>query len=95
MRVNKQKLVQAIIDSKDSPKVSKTVVALIVDLFIEEIKVQFKKGNSIEIRGFGTLYPYFKKARTYNIPRLKETREVKGRMTLKFKPSRQILIYEE
>lgn len=96
MRINKEKLVQEITNSKSfPPKISKALVAVIVGLFIEEIKSQFKSGNSIEIRGFGTLYPYFKKARSYNIPRLKETREVKGRTTLKFRPSRQILIYEE
>jgi nucleoid DNA-binding protein len=85
--------VQAILDS--NPEVRRASVALYVDLVLNEIVQQFKKGNIIEIRGFGTFYPYFKKARTYKIPKIEGTREIKGRTTLKFKPSHQILIYEK
>ena len=92
-RINKQKLVQAILDSNTGLR--RTSVALYVDLILKEIIQQFKKGVTIEIRGFGTFYPYFKKARTYKIPKIDGVREIKGRITLKFKPSHRILIREK
>ena len=70
-------------------------VELLLNSVIDEIIEQFHKGQTIEIKGFGTFYPYFKQARSYMTPRLKEKREMKGRTTLKFKPSRSILVYEE
>jgi Bacterial nucleoid DNA-binding protein len=95
MHINKQKIVQGIYNSgKVLPKLSKVTVALVVDLFLEEIKSQFKKGNIIEIRGFGTLYPHFKKGRKYCVPGLEKAQETVGRTTLKFRPSHQILVYE-
>jgi nucleoid DNA-binding protein len=94
IRVNKKRLVQAILDS-NTPGLRRTSVALYTDLIIKEIVHQFKKGNIIEIRGFGTFYPYFKKARTYKIPKLEGTREIRGRTTLKFRPSHQILMYDK
>ena len=92
-RINKQKLVQAILDSNTGLR--RATVSLYVDLILKEIIQQFRKGTIIEIRGFGTFYPYFKKARTYKIPKIDGIREIKGRTTLKFKPSHQILMYEK
>jgi nucleoid DNA-binding protein len=92
-RINKQKLVQTILDSNTGLR--RASVALYLDLILKEIIQQFRKGNTIEIRGFGTFYPYFKKARTYKIPKIEGIRKVLGRTTLKYKPSRQILIYEK
>jgi nucleoid DNA-binding protein len=93
IRINKKKFVQAILESNAGLR--KATVSLYVDLVLKEIVQQFKKGTIIEIRGFGTFYPYFKKARTYKIPKIEGTREIKGRTTLKFKPSHQILMYEK
>jgi len=93
IRINKKKFVQAILESNTGLR--RATVSLYVDLVLKEIVQQFKKGNTIEIRGFGTFYPYFKKARSYKIPKIEGTREIKGRTTLKFKPSHQILTYEK
>jgi nucleoid DNA-binding protein len=73
---------------------SQDTLVTVMDAFLDEIKAQFYNGNMIELRGFGTFYPVHKKARSYTITRLKEKVHTKGRMTLRFKPSRQILIYE-
>ena len=74
---------------------SQTVTHEILTTLIDELIQQFHAGNPIELRGFGTFYPYFKGARKYVIPRSKEERVIKGRTTLKFKPSRQILLYKD
>ena len=58
-RINKQKLVQAILDSNTGLR--RATVSLYVDLILKEIIQQFRKGTIIEIRGFGTFYPYLKK----------------------------------
>lgn len=70
-------------------------VKLVVDNFLDEIVTLFKKGEMIQLRGFGTFFPYHKKQRKYKVARLNEEREMPGRTTLKFRPSRQIIIYED
>lgn len=79
------------VSKKTGVKLKDTLI--IINTFLEEIKEQFQSGNMIEFRGFGTFYPYLKRPREYVIPRLKERRNAKGYLTLKFKPSKQILIY--
>jgi len=91
-RINRQDISRAV--SKKTG-ISQEIVAKAFDEILEEIKTQFHRNNMIELRGFGTFYPYFKKGRTYTIPRLKEERIMKGRWTLKFKPSKRILLYYE
>ena len=90
-RINKRELAKAV---SIKTGLSQEDVLKFIDSFLDEIKTQFYNGNMIELRGFGTFYPVYKKARSYTITRLKEKVHTKGRMTLRFKPSRQILIYE-
>jgi len=66
---------------------------LVIDTLLSEIIKQFQAGNTIELREFGTLYPFFKKGRTYVVPRTKEEHSTPGYITLKFKPSKKIRIY--
>ena len=89
--VNKKSL---IIFIAQKTKLSRADIAIVLDSFMSEIIDQFHKGKMIELRGFGTFYPYYKKPRSYIVPRQMDIAEMKGRTTLKFKPSRQILIYE-
>ena len=90
--INKKDLVKILSDKTDIPQ---TKILSILDTMIDEIKIQFQQGNIIKLRNFGTFYPYYKKSRTYIMPRLLKEREMKSRTTLKFKPSREILIYDE
>jgi DNA-binding protein HU-beta len=76
-------------------KITRADVAIVLDHFLGEMIIQFNRGKMIELRGFGTFSPYYKKPRSYIIPRLADKAEMKGRTTLKFKPSRQIIQYEE
>lgn len=91
--LNKKEI--ATIIARKTAKLNRFDVLYIIDFFMSEIVQQFRDGNSIELRGFGTFYPYYKKPRSYRIPKSKDQMETKGRLTLKFKPSRQILLYEE
>lgn len=88
-RINKKELTQAV-SKKTGIKQADT--AVVIDGLLEEIIKQFQANNMIELRGFGTFYPYFRKTRTYTIPRLKEKRDIKGRLTIRFKPSKQIQV---
>jgi nucleoid DNA-binding protein len=90
-RINRMGLIRAVASKTN---LSQEKVSDVVDQLLDEIKGHFHQRNMIELRGFGTFYPHFKKARTYKISRLKEEVSTKGRLTLKFKPSRSILLYE-
>lgn len=71
----------------------KADTALMVDALIDIIVEQYQAGNTIEIRGLGTFYPFFKKERTYTVPRIKKEHGTPSYTTLKFKPSKKIRIY--
>ena len=74
--------------------VTQSDVKKIIDLFLSDIKEKFEKGEMVQLRGFGTFYSYYKTSRSFTTARTKEKRVMKGRRTLKFKPSQQILLYE-
>jgi nucleoid DNA-binding protein len=65
-----------------------------VQSLVAAITDRFHRKQCIELRGFGTFYPYHKGARPYKVPRMLEERRMPGRTTLKFKPSRSILLYD-
>ena len=90
-RVNRLSIVQAVSNKTRLPPAE---VAEIIDGFMTEIINQYHKKRRVELRGFGTFYPYFKKGRTYTIPS-KEKKTVGGRLTLKFKPAKGIPLYEK
>jgi len=74
---------------------SQEILLSVIDALLQEIKIQFYKGNMVELRGFGSFYPVYKKGRSYTISRLKDKVETKGKLTLRFKPSKQITVYEK
>lgn len=90
-RIGKREMIMSISEKTD---VTQENVKFIVNCFIEEIKKQFREDKMIELRGFGTFYPYHKEPRSYKVPISGEKREMEGRTTLKFKPSHKILIYD-
>lgn len=73
--------------------VSLSVTGAVFDAILEEIRTQYRKGNRIEIRGFGTFYPKTSADREYNIPRLNGARIATGRTALKFRQSKQLTIF--
>ena len=69
-------------------------VYAVIDLLCDDIKKHAHEGKMVELRRFGTFYPYHKKERTYKVPRLREERTMRGRTTLKFKPSKHVILFD-
>lgn len=69
-------------------------VKRIIEAFIDEIKLLFKKKFHIELRGFGTFFPYFKKSRKLNIFGTDRVTEMKERWILKFKASPKLFLFK-
>ncbi|HEX9911976.1 MAG TPA: HU family DNA-binding protein [candidate division Zixibacteria bacterium] len=68
---------------------TRTDVAVIVDGFLDAIKLAMKEGNNIEIRGFGTFKIKPRKARKARNPRTGEEVPVPDRKVPVFKPSNE------
>lgn len=68
-------------------------VKTVIDSFLEEIKAQFRRNTRVEIRGFGSFIPYFRKACKYRDPTTGEKKIMESRRTLRFKTSRNLFIF--
>jgi integration host factor subunit beta len=66
---------------------------LAIDVFLHEIRAEYRKGNRVELRGFGTFFPHFRKGRRYRNPATGEVRVLVDTHVLKFKSSTQL--YQE
>jgi len=64
-------------------------VAVVVDAFLDSIKIVLEGGNNIEIRGFGTFKVKQRKARKARNPRTGEEVPVPDRKVPVFKPSNE------
>ena len=91
MSIKKRKIIENI---SQRTGISQTATATIINEFLKEIQTQYRDGNTIELRGFGTFFPFKKKGRTYKVPKLGEMFK-KGKTILKFRSSNQNFIYEE
>ena len=86
-KIVKKNLVSEI--SKDISINQKIVGEIVIALF-DQIKKEYKNGNKIEIREFGTFYPYLRKPRNYQDPRTMKDVEMPEKTMLKFKCSKQL-----
>lgn len=68
---------------------TRTDVAMVVDVFLEAVKKSLENGNNIEIRGFGTFKIKQRKARKARNPRTGEEVPVPDRKVPVFKPSNE------
>jgi len=68
---------------------TRTDVAVVVDAFLDSIKIVLEGGNNIEIRGFGTFKVKQRKARKARNPRTGEEVPVPDRKVPVFKPSNE------
>jgi nucleoid DNA-binding protein len=68
---------------------TRTDVAVVVDAFLDSIKVSLEGGNNIEIRGFGTFKVKQRKARKARNPRTGAEVPVPDRKVPVFKPSNE------
>ena len=69
------------------PGVTKRDYALVIDGFLAAVKEALARGDSIEIRGFGTFKVRHRKARTARNPKTGEPVEVPARAAPIFQPS--------
>jgi nucleoid DNA-binding protein len=74
---------------------TQTDVRVAIDGFIEHVKKQFREGHMVEIRQFGTFFPHRKKPRSYKVPKTGEVRVMPGRITMKFKASKFVYIFDK
>lgn len=68
------------------------IVKDVIDLFLGQIRTEYKKGNRIELREFGIFFPYTRKARLYKTFESKESRKMPTKKMLKFKCSKHLHI---
>jgi nucleoid DNA-binding protein len=61
----------------------------VINSFLDQIREEYRKGNRIELREFGTFYAYNRKPRSYKTE-LKETKKMSAKKILKFKCSRHL-----
>lgn len=72
------------------PGVTKKDCALVVDGFLNAIKLALASGENIEIRGFGTFKVRKRKTRMARNPRTGDPVEVPARLVPVFKPSKHL-----
>jgi integration host factor subunit beta len=72
------------------PGITKKDCALVVDGFLNALKLALANGDNIEIRGFGTFKVRRRKTRTARNPRTGEPVEVPSRSVPVFKPSKHL-----
>jgi len=83
--MNKQALIETISKKHD---LSKAASNEIINTMMEEIKKSVKKGNSVQLIGFGTWKKSKRKARTARNPQTGETIKIKARNVVKFSPGK-------
>jgi len=84
--INKKKLTTEI--ARNLGYHQNLVNEIIGSLFDQIIK-EYKKGNRIEIRGFGTFFPQLRKSKPYKDPNTLKQSTMPTKILLKFKSSKQ------
>ncbi len=72
------------------PGITKKDSAMVVDGFLNAVKLALSKGDNIEIRGFGTFKVRKRKTRMARNPRTGDPVEVPSRSVPVFKPSKHL-----
>lgn len=79
--MNKEALISTIAEKLNS---NKTEVKRFLEGYIETVTDALKKGEAIQLVGFGTLSVYERKARTGQNPRTREKIEIPASKAIKF-----------
>ncbi len=87
--MTKADLVEQVVDAI-GPGITKKDCALVVDGFLNAVKLALADGENIEIRGFGTFKVRKRKTRTARNPRTGDAVEVPSRSVPVFKPSKHL-----
>jgi nucleoid DNA-binding protein len=86
--VTKKELARDMADSDLSIPINQAVATEMIDELINIILNKYRKGRRIELRGFGTFYPYKRSARAISSPVTGVIRKVKACTMLKFRASK-------
>lgn len=87
--MTKADLVEQVADAI-GPGITKKDCALVVDGFLNALKLAMAQGEHVEIRGFGTFKVRKRKSRTARNPRTGEPVTVPSRSVPVFKPSKHL-----
>ncbi len=87
-KVTKNELVDAIYKSTD---MEKKEIAKVIDLFLQNAREALEKGNTIELRGFGTFEPRLRKGRSLaRNPKTGEKLSVESHYVAAFRAGQQL-----
>lgn len=87
-KVTKNELVDAIYKSTD---IEKKEIAKVIDLFLQNAREALEKGNTIELRGFGTFEPRLRKGRSLaRNPKTGEKLSVESHYVAAFRAGQQL-----
>ena len=88
MAIVKSKLLKQL--SENYPNFLKKDLEKFVDIILSEIKSTLKRGERVELRGFGVFYSNIQKARISRNPRTGEKVSTPKKKTIHFKMSKDL-----
>ena len=88
MAVVKSKLLKQL--SKDYPNFLKKDLEKFIDIILNEVKRALKRGDRVELRGFGVFYTNIQKARISRNPKTGEKVNTPEKKTIHFKMSKDL-----
>ncbi len=88
MAIVKSKLLKQL--SKNYPNFLKKDLEKFTDIILNEIKRTLKKGDRVELRGFGVFYTNIQKARISRNPKTGEKVNTPEKKTIHFKMSKDL-----
>ena len=88
MAIVKSKLLKQLSDSY--PNFLKKDLSKFIDIILNEIKRALKRGDRVELRGFGVFYTNIQKASIRRNPRTGEKVNVVAKRTIKWKMSKDL-----
>ena len=88
MAIVKSKLLKQL--SKNYPNFLKKDLEKISDIILKEIKETLKRGERVELRGFGVFYTNIQKARLSRNPRTGQKVNTPEKKTINFKMSKDL-----
>ena len=84
--MSKEKLIKQL--KEKNSHLNQSEIEAIINIFSQNISNTLEKGNSVEIRGFGTFSKNFIRPRKFINPKTKEISYLGETATLHFKPSK-------
>ena len=88
MAIVKSKLLKQL--SKNYPNFLKKDLEKIIDIILDEIKITLKKGERVELRGFGIFSTNIQKARISRNPKTGEKVNTPQKKTIHFKMAKDL-----